>query len=200
MSDHDEGVARQARAAGVAASVFGKDVMAGREERIGSLLNGPRRTLVLVDGLQAATLAAAVATPAPASPIETADEQRLARAAARVVDHMAPRRDARRVTDPRQLHEAADLAAQGIPLPGTLAHAKLAIAVDAGDFTLAAQIRARVQQMAPMLRDAAVAAEAAAANQTDEVVREARGTLSVIDAAKQKRARRAARRLRERDR
>jgi hypothetical protein len=140
-----------------------------------------------------------VRTPAPPSGVQVAGEQQLTVAAADRVDHMAPRLDAlaRRVTDPRQLHEAAELAEQGIPLPGTLAHAKLATAEEEGDFALASQIRERVKQLAPMLRDAALAAEQAARDVTDATVRDARANLDRVEAAKQKRARKAERRLRE---
>lgn len=171
---HEQGERqRQAGIVGVAGSAFGRDVLEGREERMRSLENGPRKTLVLVDG------------------------QSLATATPETVDHMAERQYPRRVSAARELREAADLAEQGIPLPGTLAYAKIKTAEDEGDFALASQLRERVKQFAPMLREAAVAAEQAARDETNAVVREARVTLSAIDRAKQKRERKAARRLRE---
>jgi hypothetical protein len=84
---------------------------------------------------------------------------RIGREPVEITVHLQPRRDARRVLSATALHEAADQAAQGVPLPGTNAHAKLTAAIDAGDEEAAAAIREAIRGYAPAIRDAAIAAE-----------------------------------------
>lgn len=63
----------------------------------------------------------------------------------------------RRVSSARELHEAADMAERGEPLPGTRAAVLLAEAKREGDFKVANQIIAWIKEQAPELRERAVA-------------------------------------------
>lgn len=110
--------------------------------------------------------------------------------------HLQLRNDPRRITFSAQLREAAEMARQGIPVVGTLAHAKIKAAEDAGDFAEANRLRQEVKNMAHAIEAAALEAKQGEAHAIIAQEREARVTLSVIDAARLKRARRAARNLR----
>jgi hypothetical protein len=63
----------------------------------------------------------------------------------------------RRVSSARELHEAADMAERGEPLPGTRAAVLLAEAKREGDFKVANQIIAWIKEQAPELRERAAA-------------------------------------------
>lgn len=111
--------------------------------------------------------------------------------------HLVPREDVRRIKTARELHEAADRAAEGIPMPGTLAEAKVQAAEEAGDFTEARRLREEIKAFAPKIRAAARAKEAEDVRVKESSVREAVVNLSAMERAQLKRARRAARHLRE---
>lgn len=94
------------------------------------------------------------------------------------------RRDARRVLTAAQLHEAATMAEDGTPLPGTNAHAKLHAAMEAGDFTAALAIRNAIKSYAPEIRAAAIAAENGSRQaQVDATI------AAIVDVQSQERAR-----------
>lgn len=106
--------------------------------------------------------------------------------------HLIPRADPHTLTTARELHEAADRAEEGYAPPGSKAAALYAHAIKDGDLATASEILQGIISTAPLIRAAAVEAEQAEAEARDNAVREAVVTLSTLERAQQKRARKAA--------